>query len=158
MTLSNKYALILLPATAGFESMKYLRPVFWGFISVIFVQSILPLNATNSKLNQTFILSIRLDYLSHVAMFCCLSVLFRLAYFSQPGFNLLKELSFFGLVIFAAFFSEAIQLFVNFRAFNINDLIANFLGIIMGIPLAHLCRVIIADGRKYVQSASRGPQ
>jgi VanZ family protein len=157
MNHTDKHFLTLEPACAGFESMKFIRTVFWSFAIAIVVQAILPINGANSKLNQSYFFLWRLDYLAHIAMFASLSVLLRLAYFPQAGSDIRRELIFFGVMVFAGISSEAVQLFVRFRAFNINDLIANFLGIVVGIPLTWLCRVIVSPRQKRVQSATKDP-
>lgn len=120
--------------------MKYGKLVFWLFTAAIIGQAIAPINGVNSKLNNTFVFFVRLDYLIHVAMFACLSVLFRLAYFPKPGFNLPKGFLFFGVMFLTAFFSEAIQWLVSYRVFNVNDLLANFIGVLLSIPLIRLFR------------------
>jgi len=152
MNFQGNYFLILARVSDTAGNMKYAKAVFWILTIAIIVQAIAPINGVNSKLNQTFIFSMRLDYLTHIAMFSCLSALFRLAYFPQAGFVPVNELVFFSVMLFTAFFSEAIQLLVGYRAFNINDLIANFLGILCSVPLVGARRFFINNRRKYLQS------
>jgi len=135
MNTTGNYSLVLSTARSSLLQMNYWRIVFWLFTAVIIGQAIAPINGVNSKLNNTFVLVVRLDYLIHVAMFACLSVLFRLAYFPKSGFNLSKGVLFFGVMFLTAFFSEALQWFVSYRVFNVNDLIANFIGVLLSIPL-----------------------
>ena len=153
----GNYFLILSWASDNYEEMKYSKIVFWLFTAVIVAQAIAPINAANARMNNTFIFFVRLDYLVHIAMFSCLSVLYRVAYFPQNVFILRKELLYFGVILFIAFFSEAIQLLVNYRSFNINDLIANFLGVVLSIPLTIVCLFFINSRRKYLQSRFNEP-
>ena len=141
MNSTGNYSLVLSTARTSRLQMKYSKIVFWLSAAVIIAQAIAPINGVNSKLNNTFILVVRLDYLVHVAMFACLSVLFRLAYFPQPDLSLSKGFLFFGLMFSTAFFSEALQWLVSYRVFNINDLIANFIGVILSVPLVRPFRV-----------------
>jgi glycopeptide antibiotics resistance protein len=128
-------SVVLWAARSSFLQMKYGKLIFWLFTAAIIGQAIAPINGVNSKLNNTFVLVFRLDYLVHVAMFACLAVLFRLAYFPTPGFGLSKAVLFFGIMFLTAFFSEAIQWLVSYRVFNVNDLVANFIGVLLSIPL-----------------------
>ena len=142
--------LILLPASDSSIEMKYSKLIFWIFTAMIIIQAVAPINGVNSKMNHNYIFSIRLDYLCHAAMFAGLSVLFRVAYFAQPGFMFLREFLFFGVLLSTAFFSEAAQWLVPYRVFNMNDLIANFSGIILSIPLIRQRQGFFK--RKYLQS------
>jgi VanZ family protein len=117
------------------RKVKYTRIVFWIFLCGIVLQAILPINGANSRFNHTFIVYIRLDYLVHVALFFSLSVLFWLAYFREGPVNFSKSLLFLAVVFPTAFMAEAIQWLVPYRVFNINDLVANAVGVIISIPL-----------------------
>ena len=150
MVYTRNNVLILFPASDNSIEMKYGRAAFWIFTSIIIFQAIAPINGTNSKLNNNYILSVRLDYLVHVAMFAGLAVLFRLAYFPRSGITFSRELLFFGVMLSTAFFSEAVQWFVPYRVFNINDLIANFGGVMLSIPLIRQSRLFFK--KKYLSS------
>ena len=152
MNFTGIYFLILEPTSNSALRMKHTKIIFWIFTILIIGQAIAPINGVNSKLNNTFVFAIRLDYLVHVAMFAGLSVLFRLAYFRQQSLISSKALLFFGVMLAAAFFSEAIQWRVPYRVFNINDLIANFLGVLLSLPLIRQHRFFLIIRRKYLQS------
>lgn len=145
---TGNYSLVLSTVWYGHRQMKYGKIIFWLFTTVIIVQAIAPINGVNSKLNNTFVLVFRLDYLVHAAMFACLSVLFRMAYFPQPDFNFSRGVLFFGVMLATAFFSEALQWLVPYRVFNSNDLIANFLGVLISIPLMRPFRFFFQKGNK----------
>ena len=49
--------------------------------------------------------------------------------------GIIKTLSLIIIGILFAIITEAIQLFLPYRTFNINDLISNTLGIILGFPI-----------------------
>ncbi|HEY6436179.1 MAG TPA: VanZ family protein, partial [Ignavibacteriaceae bacterium] len=103
------------------ESLKYKRLIFWLFVSAIILQSVAPVNSVNSKINNSYVFFIRMDYLLHVMMFVGLSVLYKLAYFQKCNFSWVKEFSYFVILLFMAILLETLQLVVPRRTFNIND-------------------------------------
>ncbi len=143
MSYARHKELILLPDSDSYKAMRPGKLIFWIFTAIVILQAVAPINGVNSKLNHNYIFSIRLDYFFHLAMFACLSVLLRLAYFPEAGFSLSREGLFFGLMLSIAFLAEAVQLLVPYRAFNINDLLANICGIIMSVPLLWQRRVLL---------------
>ena len=97
--------------------------------------AVLPINSSESVINHTFIVSIRLDYLLHFAIFI------PWVFFMQKDIQLnLRRVSTKTLVwivagiVFAAAM-ETIQYLLSYRAFNINDLLANGLGVVLGFVL-----------------------
>lgn len=110
----------------------YFRFALWGYIVSIFLLAILPINGTNSFLSHNYILEIRLDYVTHFVVFILLMWLVWNAYEVQYRKNLIEALlwMFFGLIV--AFLSEGLQYFVPYRAYNINDLVANGIGVVLG--------------------------
>jgi len=157
MNFMSNYFLVLSSGSDNYEEMKYGKLVFWVFTAVIVAQAIAPINSANGRLNHTFIFYVRLDYLAHIAMFSCLSVLYRVAYFPHKVFIFRNELLYLGVMLFLAFFSEAIQLLVSYRAFNIYDLVANFLGVVFSIPLTLVYRFFLNRRQKYLQSRLNEP-
>lgn len=95
----------------------------------------MPINNSNSKLNNTYLFVFRMDYVVHASIFLVLSVLHRLAYLQKENFSLGREFFYFGLLLFIAVMLEVLQLIVTYRVFNINDLAANIIGVILSIPL-----------------------
>ena len=157
MNSTGNYSLVLSTARSSLLQMNYGKMVFWFFTAIIIGQAIAPINGVNSKLNNTFVFFVRLDYLIHVAMFACLSVLFRLAYFPKPGFNLSKGFLFFGVMFLTAFFSEALQWLVSYRVFNVNDLVANFIGVHAKYPIDPAIPFFLSKTKKYVRAALSWP-
>jgi VanZ family protein len=98
----------------------------------IFLLAILPINGTNSFLNHNYILEIRFDYVTHFVVFILMMWLVWNAYEVRYRKNLIEALLwvFFGLIV--AFLSEGLQYFVPYRAYNINDLVANGIGVVLG--------------------------
>jgi len=95
----------------------------------ILILVFLPLNGNKTFLNNTFIIMIRLDYIFHILLFLPFALLL------QQSMNTKIITSLFLGCLFASF-CEIIQYFLPYRAFNINDLLANFLGIFLGVIIA----------------------
>ena len=108
------------------------RKVLWIYIAIIFILAVLNINGAGIVLNNTHILSIRLDYLVHFAIFIPLMWLVCNAYGVSFKLNVGKAVLWvvFGLVL--AWLSEGVQYFIPYRAFNINDLVANTIGVLLG--------------------------
>lgn len=86
----------------------------------------LPINGKDSKANHTFILNLRMDYFFH-----------GLVFFPWMGFlllnnKLMKPALWLMIGLFFAVSTEALQLFLSYRTFNINDIVANSCGILIG--------------------------
>jgi len=105
---------------------------FWFYTAIIILLFILPINGSESCINNIFIVSIRLDYLAHLFLFIPWMFLWknytRLRFDKSVG----KTILFITLGIQFAFCSELIQYYLPYRAFNINDLMANMAGIGIG--------------------------
>jgi len=83
----------------------------------------LPINSAG-ELNDITILHFRGDYFLHVLMFVPWLLFF-------PAIKINLWLWFLCGILFASF-SEAIQYLLPYRAFNVNDLLANIIGIFIG--------------------------
>jgi len=92
----------------------------------------LPINSSESGLNNNYLVSIRFDYLAHFVLFIPWMFLLK----KTSNFSFKKNInSTAGLILVALLFAlstELIQYYLPFRAFNINDLVANGIGIIIG--------------------------
>lgn len=96
---------------------------FLAYFMAIVLLVVLPLNTTES-LNTVTIISFRGDYFFHV-----------LAFIPWACFGLMmqrRKVSWFFLGILLATFTEGLQYVLPYRAFNINDLISNSIGIVAG--------------------------
>jgi VanZ family protein len=101
--------------------------LLWGYISTLFLIAVLPLNGSSEfALNHNFVLSIRLDHLLHSVIFIPWILIGRTC----------KNLSFAFLLTFGillATLTEGIQYFLPYRSFNINDMVSNILGVLIGL-------------------------
>lgn len=102
------------------------------FTVILVLLSVLPINSTSSTINHTYVVKIRLDYLLHYVVFffwmflvwASTNVSFRTD-FRKTTFIIL-------LCLLFAFVNELFQYFLPYRAFNINDLLANSIGVLLG--------------------------
>lgn len=97
--------------------------LFWVYFGFIILLVVLPLTSTG-ELNDVNIVSFRGDYFFHALIFL------PWAFFKVP-FRF-HTLGWLGLGLLFAAATEGIQFFLSYRAFNINDIIANMAGILIG--------------------------
>ena len=111
------------------NSYKSLFLVYTAFLVLL---AILPINSSESAINNNYLLSIRLDYLLHFAVFIPWVLLLRL--FSGVRFR--EDAGEVGWLVLAGILfaaaNEGIQYFLPYRAYNINDLVANSVGVLLG--------------------------
>ncbi len=109
-----------------------IKTLFIAYTILLLLVAILPINSVGSTINHTFIVSIRLDYLLHCAIF--LPWMFLMRKFSGTNFLLsyARPLMWISVGLLFAIFTEVIQYYLPYRAFNVNDLFANGLGILLG--------------------------
>jgi VanZ family protein len=93
--------------------------------------AVLPIN-NGEKLNDIFILQVRGDYLVHFAIFIPLMALIR--FYTGHTFRTaaLKTAAWIAAALTLAVATEYIQYFLTYRAFNINDMAANVMGVLIG--------------------------
>jgi glycopeptide antibiotics resistance protein len=115
-----------------YKRKPVLKKIAISYTVVIILLSVLPVNGGDSLLNDRFILSIRLDYLVHFALFIPWMLLIWI--FTGVRFNNtpLKASGWIVAGLILAVSSEYLQYFLPYRAFNINDLVANCLGVLLG--------------------------
>ena len=112
--------------------------MFISYTFLLFLVAILPINSSGSAINHTFVVSIRLDYLLHCVIFIpWVFLLQRFTLFNFRTYPVKTIALLLGAVLFA-FVMEAVQYFLTYRAFNINDLLANGLGVVLGFVLLTL--------------------
>lgn len=111
----------------------YRWKLFPVYTILLILLSVLPINGPGSQINHIFIVHLRLDYIIHALVYIPLTILAwsdrRIDFYAL---SLKTAAWIIGLLVFAAV-TEWIQFFLPYRAFNINDLIANSLGIIVGL-------------------------
>ncbi len=100
--------------------------MFWSYLVALVVISVIPLK-TAQALNNMDVISIRGDYLVHALIFLPWTIVGLAAY----------RISFLWIValFLMAAATEMIQYFIHYRAFNINDLTANVIGVFLGLLL-----------------------
>lgn len=86
--------------------------------------AVLPLNSSGSLSNITLI-RIRGDYWVHAVQFLPFAFLVRIGYRSGFLWSLMAG-------VLLALVAEGIQYFITWRAYNINDLLANLVGVVPG--------------------------
>ena len=103
--------------------------LFWGYIAFILLMAVMPLNGLNSHaLNNVYIVEIRLDHLLHGILFL-------------PWFFI--SIHIYGLPVWVAIIAgiglvvgaEGVQYFLPYRAFNVNDMISNVIGVMLGLGI-----------------------
>ncbi|MBU4502678.1 MAG: VanZ family protein [Nanoarchaeota archaeon] len=90
---------------------------------------IMPINSSE-QLNNITVLQLRGDYFFHGALFI------PWAYFSFTNNKSIFLWLFIGLLV--AGLSEGIQYLLPYRSFNINDILANSIGIFLGFAFSFL--------------------
>ena len=108
--------------------------LFYFYIVFLVLLSVLPINSSsNSTINDIFVVTIRLDYLLH----CLVNIPLILFLYIDKGIELfrtpVKTVGWVILLLIFAVVTEWIQYFLPYRAFNINDMIANALGVLLGV-------------------------
>ncbi len=107
------------------------KRLIYIYLTFLILGTMLPINGTFA-LNDNYVLNIRWDYLLHVLVYIPLPVL------------LIKQTEKFWLAMLLSFAIAAgfefVQLTIAFRAFNINDLLANVVGILAGVLVYFLLR------------------
>jgi VanZ family protein len=109
--------------------MKFLLALY---TLVIILASVLPINGPHSGLNDNYIVNIRLDYLMHAGIYVPWIILIWLAMGKALRSSAVKIM---GAVLFTLLFAaatEGIQYWLPYRAYNINDLLSNWIGVVLG--------------------------
>ena len=121
---------------------KIFRYVFWGGYFAVLLTTFIPVAGELNKIHigpEAF--HIRLDHLLHLLVYFLISMYYLFGL--RMDFKLFKKYSFirfFLLILFLGTFTEAVQLWVPDRAFNIFDLISNMVGLIIGIMIILLAQ------------------
>jgi VanZ family protein len=109
--------------------VKYILIIY---TAIIFLLAVLPINGSNSFLNDNFILSIRLDYLAHFAIFIPWMAIAWFFRSSSKARSARKIITWILLGVALAVTTELIQYMLPYRSFNINDMAANLIGVALG--------------------------
>jgi VanZ family protein len=107
------------------------RLLLFLYLMILFLGATLPINGTDSALNNNYLLNIRWDYLLHALIYI---PLYPLLLLSQRNKSKTKiNLILLTLSIIIAISLEAIQYIIPWRAFNVNDMVGNVVGVGIGI-------------------------
>jgi glycopeptide antibiotics resistance protein len=118
--------------------MRHIKLITWLYLLILVLGSVLPLN-NGTTLNNTYLVELRSDYLLHAIVLLPLPVLLTLRF--RNSTSLWGRVILFGLLM--VIFCEGVQLLIPYRTFNINDLFANGVGVLIGlIPAFFLWRRI----------------
>jgi len=106
--------------------------MFYLYSVILLLLSVLPINSTGTAINHIFVVNIRLDYLLHCLVYI---PMVYLTWIDKEINSTLTGKAFGWLVVLLLFAAatEGLQYFLPYRAFNINDLLANCLGILVGL-------------------------
>ena len=110
------------------------KKMFIGYIILIILLIILPINGRETRINHTYILKLRLDYIFHALLFTPWMFFYDVVKF-YTIFTNFKLFAWFCNGILFCIFSEVLQYIVPYRTFNINDMIANCIGIVLGLMI-----------------------
>lgn len=115
--------------------------ILFGVYSLLIILLVtLPINGEDQflgHLNDIYVVRIRLDYLSHFVLFVPW-VFLAFGAFGLTRYKMgFRMVTITGMLLFGLA-SEAIQYFLPYRTFNINDLVANVIGIHLGILISRL--------------------
>jgi len=126
---------------------RIFRGLFLLYCTSIVLLTTLPINGEFSPLNDTHIVKIRFDYLLHTLIFLPFLPLVMFSIYTTLQFKrTIKKIPLLIIIgILFAIITEVIQLYLPYRTFNINDLIANSFGIILGLPIILIKPIIRAN-------------
>lgn len=105
-------------------SKLFSKKLFWLYFAVIILLMIIPIN-TSGSLNHVTVIKVRGDYFFHVLLFL------PWAFFGPCMRKNLWLWLLLGLLF--AVSTETLQYFIPNRRFNINDMLSNLIGIILGL-------------------------
>jgi len=121
---------------------KWLLAGLFGYSAVLIFISVMPLSmGTSESLSNIYLLDFRLDYLLHVLIFAVWGVLAGIyaSRFAKERNKILLNLFLVGLLL--AVSTEYVQRFIPYRGYNVNDLVGNVIGVVLGFG------VLLATGR-----------
>ena len=116
------------------EKLLKIKFITYGYLLILLLGTVLPLNSVSSALNDNYTLHIRWDYLLHALAYIPLPVLLGLC---------LKKGSWIWIVLMTlpvTVLLEVLQMGIPYRFFNVNDLVANGVGAIIGFIMIPIIR------------------
>ena len=107
------------------------------YLALLVLASIVPFPGGSTVLSDNYVLRIRSDYLLHTLVYLPMPLLLGL--FLERGplrQDRRKFLFWLGIILPSLLFTvllEGVQLILPYRSFNINDMMANGLGVVIGL-------------------------
>ncbi len=111
------------------KKLLYSNRVAGLYLVMLLVGALVPLGMGSEFLGNNYTLHIRADYLLHALLYIPLPLLLILSRSGKKGGWMAVILVSLAVVILF----ETVQMLVPYRAFNINDLFANGVGVIIGL-------------------------
>ncbi len=112
--------------------------ITYSYLLILLLGTVIPLNPVSSTLNDNYTLHIRWDYLLHALVYIPLPVLLGL-YLKKGSWIRIVMLTLPVTVLL-----EVLQMVIPYRFFNINDLLANCVGAIIGFMLIPVFRKLFS--------------
>lgn len=119
-----------------------------AYLAFLLVGTFVPFSQTNTFLTDNYTLSIRWDYIVHFLLYMPLPVLLYAWFSMKPGGRIWFRVLWISVVVPVAF--EFVQKFLPYRNFNINDMLGNLVGVVLGVAL------IVAFGKRITGFFSHG--
>lgn len=109
-----------------------IKTITLSYLCLIILANILPLNSSGISLSDSFILNLKSEHLLHT--FAYMPAAFLLYFFLNAIFSKSRYLLIMSVLVSFLFglFTEYLQHFLSYRAFSLNDLLANSIGVILG--------------------------
>lgn len=127
----------------GPRGLRRLRHLYFALLAFLMWA---PLNGVGIPLNN-YVFGLRTDHLLHASVFVpCVFFLWGVV---KPGW--MSWLTAVGIGVL----TESVQYLLPYRGFDINDMIANFLGVTLGWGAIVLCRQAVRRRRRYPRHGKR---
>ena len=108
------------------------RKVFAIYLIILFLGAVVPVGNTASEiLMGNFTIEIRWDYLLHAMVYMPLPLLLMLYLRRRKAILLWVIIGLVGFLVPVLF--EMVQMIIPYRSFNINDMMANGVGVMFGM-------------------------
>ena len=113
---------------------EYATCILLAYITAVIVLHVIPFSLGDdiAPLNKIMIFELRLDYLLHAILFIPWSVIIWFAYGISFRSGAYKAIILIITGIIFAFGAEYIQNYLDYRAYNINDVAGNIAGVLIG--------------------------
>lgn len=129
------------------KKLLKIKFIFYAYMIILFLGTIIPINSVSPSLNDNYTLHIRWDYLLHALVYMPLPVLLAMALkkgFPEKSIQQNNKTKFWIRIVLITLvitsLLESLQLIIPYRAFNLNDLVANWVGAIFGLMLILIFR------------------